>query len=180
MTYLPRLAAPYLVASLWVALVAPTAHATNYAFSQGGYSGGGSITGTFTGSDNNLDGQIASFAGEVTAFSLSFSGDSIVPNFTHSLADLFGLVYDVGSPFIGDGSSGAVEGMATNFFGVVGFNYASGLGPTLGFGGRVNDITTGAVSSTSALITVVPEPSTYALFAVGITFLAGRKFTQRA
>lgn len=175
----PRLAGFSFAVALCFALAAPTAHATSYAFSQGGYSGGGWITGTFTGSDIDLDGQINSFLGEVTAFSLSFSGDSIVPGFTHGLADLSGLVYDVGSPYLGDGPSGSTEGMASNWNGGFGFDYASGLGPTGGFGGRVIDLATGAMSSTPDLVAVVPEPSTYALFTLGVALLLGRKLTRR-
>jgi hypothetical protein len=174
-----RLAGLSFTAALCFALAAPTAHASGYSFSQGGFSGGGAISGTFTGSDIDLDGQINSFAGEVTAFSLSFSGDSLVPAFTHGMADFYGLIYDVGSGFIGDGSTGGIEGMASNWGGTIGFDYASGLGPTGGLGGRVIDIATGATSSTPELISVVPEPSTYALFALGAAVLVGRKLTRR-
>jgi len=173
----PRLAALSVGAALVFAFAAPAAHATVYTFSQGGYTGGGTISGTFTGSDLNADGQIVSFMGEVTAFSLSFSGDSIVASFTHGLPDLWGLVYYVGSGYIGDNYA---EGLASNWDSSVGFDYASGMGPTGGLGGRVIDTATRATSSTQQLIAVVPEPGTYALFALGAAFLAGRKLSRRA
>jgi hypothetical protein len=161
-------------AALCLAFAASTAHATVYTFSQGGFSGGGSITGTFTGVDLNGNGQINSRRGEVTAFSFSFSGDSIVGPFSHSLSDLTTLVYDVGSGFIGDSFiGGSAPGMASNWFGSVGVDYASGLGPTGGPGGRVIEIVSGDTSTTlqPVSVTTVPEPGTYALFALGLAGL---------
>lgn len=160
-----------------MAFCSSSAIATPFIFSQGGYSGGGTITGSFDATDLDSNGQISSFNGEVTAFSLSFSGDSIVGNFTHTLSDLFGLVYDIGSGFIGDGAGGDTEGMASNWNGTFGFDYASGLGPTGEFGGRVIDIATGATSSTAALISVtsVPEPATLSLIALGLVGLSVRR-----
>jgi hypothetical protein len=162
-----------------LALAAPLAHATTYTFSQGGYSGGGTLTGSFTGADLDFDGQIVSFAGEVTAFSLSFSGDAVVPAFSHGIALLNGLVYDVGSGFIGDGPTGSIEGVASNWFGASGIDFASGLGPLGVFGGRVIDVATGATSRTEQLIAVVPEPGTWALFALGGAFVLRRSLARR-
>ena len=166
-------------AALCFAFAASTAHATVYTFSQGGYSGGGSISGTFTGSDLDADGQINSRRGEVTAFSFSFSGDSIVGPFSHGLGDLSTLVYDVGSGAIGDVAIGAfAPGIASNWFGSVGVDFASGLGPTGSAGGRVIDIASSDTSSTlqSVSVTAVPEPGTTALFALG---LAGLGWVRR-
>jgi len=160
-----------------MALCSSAAIATPFIFSQGGYSGGGVIAGSFDTTDLDNNGQISSFAGEVTGFSLSFSGDSIVGDFTHTLSDLSGLVYDLGSGFIGDGAGGEIEGMASNWFGTIGFDFASGLGPTGLVGGRVIDIATGATSTTSALISVsaVPEPATLSLVALGLAGLIVRR-----
>lgn len=161
----------------FMALTSSSAIATPFVFSQGGYSGGGIIAGNFDATDLDSNGQISSFDGEVTGFSLSFSGDSIVGDFTHSLSDLSGLVYDLGGGFIGDGTGGAVEGMASNWGGAFGFDFASGLGPTGGFGGRVIDIATGATSSTIDLISVsaVPEPATLSMIALGLVVLSVRR-----
>lgn len=141
-----------------------------FSFSQSGYSGGGSISGTFIATDLNHDGQISSFTGEVTGFSLTFFGDAIVGNFTHTFSNLSGLVYDIGSGFIGDGNTGAVEGMASNWHGTSGFDFASGLGPTSGWGGRAINIATGGTSTSAQLISVtsVPEPETYAMLLAGL------------
>jgi hypothetical protein len=146
-------------------------HATLYSFSQGGFSGGGQITGTFEAFDSDNDGQISSFANEVSTFSLSFSGDSEVSAFEHSFLDLMmngGLVYYIGSGFIGDDSS---EGLASNWYtGGIGFDYASGLGPLGETGGRVIDNNTGAISSTEDLVAVsaVPIPGVAWLLGSGL------------
>lgn len=151
-----------------MALASSAANAATYAFTQNGYSGGGVVTGSFEAVDLDSDGQISSFFGEVTGFFLSFSGDSVVGSFTHGFSDLSGLVYDLGSGKIGDGTTGSTEGMASNWNGSIGFDYASGFGPTGGLGGRVIDLATGATSSTDQLIAVVPEPASYALLIAGL------------
>jgi hypothetical protein len=159
------------------------ANAMTYHFSQTGYTGGGVITGSFDAVDLNADGQIASFAGEVTAFSLNFSSDYIVGNFSHSMGDLYGLVYDIGSGFIGDGNAGYTEGLASNWLmSSVGYSYASGLGPNSSYGGIVTDLATGASSSTQNLIAVssVPLPSALLLFGPALAGLGmlRRKFVK--
>ena len=45
-----------------------------FTFSQSGFSGGGSITGSFTGSDTDGNGPPSSLQGETSAFSPSFAG----------------------------------------------------------------------------------------------------------
>lgn len=164
-----------------LAIAASSAGATTYLFSQGGYSGGGTITGSFEGADVNRDGQIALFTlGEITGFSLSFSGDSLVGSFQHGLGDLAGFVYNTGSSFIGDDPAGPgqSEGVATNWHGASGFEYFSGLGPNgvrqiPGLGGTVTDQITLASSSSPQAISVaaVPEPKPYALLLAGLGLL---------
>ena len=69
------------------------AQATTYLFTQAGYSAGATATGAFTGNDLNNDGIINSLEGEVSSFSLSFSGNSIVSAFTLDATSLIGLYY---------------------------------------------------------------------------------------
>lgn len=151
-----------------VALAGTSTRATalSFTFSQSGYSQGATVTGTFSGTDLNLDGQLVSFHGEITGFSMSFSGNATVAAFSLGLADLFGVVYDLGSGFLGDG---AIEGIAATD---PNFNYQTGQGPTSSNGGFVQDLNTLAIDNTSQLVTIVPEPTTLVLVGLGMVGLA--------
>ncbi|MEM9840874.1 MAG: hypothetical protein AAF830_17215, partial [Pseudomonadota bacterium] len=95
------------------ALALGSAQAMTFSFSVGGFDGGGSITGTFEATDLDMDGQIVSFSGEVTAFEASLVGNSNVADTTWEFADLFGLVYDLDGT-IGDGITGGIEGLGVD------------------------------------------------------------------
>jgi len=101
--------------------------AATFSFTQEGFSEGAVISVTFTGHDTNMDTQITT--AEVTAFDLSFSGNSIVAPFTLGLADLFGLVYDPDGGPLGDGVLLSIEGIAAGEGFKGGFMYTAGPGP---------------------------------------------------
>ena len=87
----------------------------DFTFVQSGFTDGASVTGRFTATDVDGDGQIVYFGGlEVTAFAASFSGNALVPAFALDFTDVFGLVYDLDGD-IGDGLTGAVEGVAASY-----------------------------------------------------------------
>jgi len=125
----------------------------DFTFVQGGFSDGAQVTGSFSAADLDGNGQISSFEGELTAFEMSFSGNSVVDGFSLGLDDLFGLVYDLDGD-IGDGLDFDVEGIAA-FAGS--FTYAMGPGPFFECDGGA----CGVVSQT-------PEPSALALFGLGL------------
>ena len=164
-----RLSAAALISSL--ALLAP-ASAAQYSFVQTGFTGGGTVTGIFEGTDLDSDGQIASFTGELTSFSVSFAGDSQVPDFTHSLLNVVGLVYLIGSGVLGDDPIGPYgEGLLSHGTGSGAANYAAGVGihPNL-TGGSVWIPGTNMASTTlnPVLVSEVPEPSHFALLLTGL------------
>ena len=150
-------------------LLAAPAQARSYTFTQGGFTGGGTISGSFEGVDLDGNGQLSSFAGEVTAFHVDFSGNALVGPFSHGFADFWGLVYDIGSGFIGDGLGGDIEGIASNYQNAFGIEYITGPGFALPYLGSVTDLATGAMSITNALVAVVeiPEPASLPLVAAG-------------
>lgn len=173
----PRLLASLATTFLLVVVAAP-ASAQSYSFSQGGFDGGGSLIGSFSGTDLDHNGWLDSSAGEITAFSVSFSGDANVGSFSHGLADLVGLVYWLnGDMFLGnDGPNGAGEQIGS--WGGDDILYQSGTGLV----NSVTNLTSNAVSTTAQLVSVtaVPEPESYALMLLGLSLIALRIGHNRA
>ena len=133
-------------AFFWAGLISSTANADlifPFTFTQAGYVGGGIVTGTFEGTKetNFSGGQLST--GDVIDFTLSFTGDSIVSDFSFSLNDLVGLHYTLGSGLLGDGTFQSISRAqsATNQW-----DSRSNLTPILG--GTVTDRVTGDISTT--------------------------------
>lgn len=150
------------------------ASALSFTFIQTGYSEGAQVTGSFEGVDSDENGQLSSFEGEVTAFSVSFSGNSLVPAFSLGIEDEpFNFVYDIGSGFLGDGTTLDIEGvLSTNEL----FQYLTGQGPTGLDGGSVSNIISIDFSEQLVVVTQVPEPMTGVLLALGLAGIAaGRR-----
>ncbi|HAB15708.1 MAG TPA: hypothetical protein PLX89_01735 [Verrucomicrobiota bacterium] len=163
---------------------------THYRFTQDGYSEGAFISGAFSGIDVNSDGRLyyatdlgsgETAYGELTDFSISFSGNSLVPAFSLSLKhfnsqQLYGLnvfSYELGGRWLGDDFSEGIE-MLVQHLGVEYF-YSTGLWVRNDPGGWVDyDVLdfsgplSGADSSPNAArVTVVPEGgATLTLFAL--------------
>lgn len=170
----------YAVAVMFGLSVCISAGATpiTYSFTQGGFDDGATVTGTFTGGDFNSNGYLESFDGEVTGFSMHFSGNSLVAAFSLDFADLGGLIYDLnGGPLLGDETSGGMEGIGGT--GPEYQPYAVGPGPfrlcdgthACGFVSNADDtarsFTSEAVVVTSPLQSV-PGPSGLGMMALGL------------
>ncbi len=78
----------------------PFARAETFTFTQTGFFEDAVVSGYFVGHDDNGDGWLLPY--EVSDFSLSFSGNSIVGAFTHSMANggAGGITYQLGSDTI--------------------------------------------------------------------------------
>jgi hypothetical protein len=126
------------------------------------------VSGSFAGDDLDSEGQLSSFSGEVTGFTMSYSGGSIVAPFSMTFADLFGLVYDLNGGPLGDGTTLDVEGI-----GAVGAGIQFLIGP-----GPVGLCGTGAICGT---ITgpAVPEPATWAMMIAGFGLVGGMARRRR-
>lgn len=158
------------------------AHGASYTFQQMGYQDSGVLHGAFTGDDLDGDGVLSSFADEVSAFTLTFNGNGIVPGFSHGDSDLYGLVFRLGDQVLGnDGFAGAVdaEGMASNWMAdelapdlpsMSGFAFASGVGPLGEVRSEITDWNTGArlISYEPITVSTVPEPNGVILASLGM------------
>ena len=82
-----------MAAILTCSLFVPTqfAHASFLSFklSQSGWRGGGQVVGKFSGSDSNADGLLKLTDGELAAYQITFSGNSLLPDFCQDLDDLY-------------------------------------------------------------------------------------------
>ena len=130
----------------------------NFEFSQGGWSNGGFVTGSFSGNDDDGYLVLDSFEDEITAFSMSFSGNSRVPVFSLGFDDLVGLVFrlDNGMTLGDDGPGGFDEGILA-----VGYShvYAAGPGPLEG--------PPCGIGEPCAFVANVPEPANWAMMIAG-------------
>jgi hypothetical protein len=175
----------HLAAAAWLALSSAQANATTFAFEQSGYQGGGLVSGTFDGADLNGDGFISFFDdGEVSNLLLNFNGTDLIGSFSHTTADVAGLVWNVSSPTLGDSAMAdglTLEGMATNWvpdefaaagLAPQGYSFATGMGPLGDMRGEVTDWATGARLTTTEAMRIspaaVPEPGTWGLMGLGL------------
>ncbi len=155
----------------------------SFNISQTGFAGGGSITGMFTGDDLDSDGAISSSDGEVSAFTASWSGNATIGATSWTLADLWGLIYELGTGDIGDdGICCGIEGIGVGP-NAGGYEWLSGNGPG-GFGaapGGGIQGPTGLLITTSNLVKVqVPEPTTLALMGLGLAGIGYRRKKLKA
>lgn len=176
------------LAAVTIAISAPgaLAHATTFSFSQMGFDEGAMITGSFTAEDMDANGWISfdslGFDREVTDFSLSFSGNSMVSAFAMGFAELQQLVFFVdGDNLLGNDFSptdpfGGLEGLAAFSDDYL---FATGLLGSGTEGGFVQDVNFGGVSETQSAVMVdrAPSPvpdsgSTALLLGLGVVGLA--------
>lgn len=129
----------------------------SYSFSQSGFDGGASMTGSFTGFDTDGNFILDAFQGELSSFSASFSGNSLVNAWSTNLGF---LVFELnGSNSLGDdlmGNEGIVALDVVNAF-----EWAAGSGPfQICDGSQACGIVTGSGG-------IVPEPASWMMLIAG-------------
>lgn len=152
---------------------------TKYNFSQSGFVDGAVLTGMFVAEDLDGDGVLTDLDGIITAFSVEFSGNSIVPAFILDSADDFSkfeVSYDLDDgPLGGTASEESLFALGSNFSVFVGSN---ALGECEnGFCGVVTT-TLGeptTVSLDSVTVSAVPLPAAAWLFGSGLLWLIGMR-----
>ncbi|RZL03100.1 MAG: PEP-CTERM sorting domain-containing protein [Rubrivivax sp.] len=160
-------------------------HAASYRLHQGGFSDGGNLDLTFQGLDEDQDGFISSWDGEVSQAFLSYSGSNILPTFTSGLigqskpsVDLV-LKFKVGESGFGDDPSLGMyvnvqsdgsqpEGKSFKGYAAV----SGGKGFVAVLWGRENSVGVGPTSLSPLTISQVPEPGTFLSMAVGLASLS--------
>ncbi|CAG1022909.1 PEP-CTERM sorting domain-containing protein [Methylomonas sp. LL1] len=162
---------------------ASAANAALYTFTQTGFTGGATITGAFEGEDLNHDGYIkgatffAEGLSEISAFSVSFSGNAFVSAFSQAYTDLTLFGFDISRTAMGNA---AVEGIATNWFEGTGrYQYLTGVGVNGAQDGYVVDTLTGIYDGSPNLVSVtpaaVPVPGAVWLFGSALMGFIGLK-----
>lgn len=182
-----KLSVVLLVAGL--GLFSLNANAALYTFSQTGFEENAFISGSFEGVDSNddgiLQGGFLASVQEISAFSMTFSGNSIVPVFSHAYSDLTYLGFRLtGNATLGEGNP---EGLATRLLlpGYVapssGYTYNSGVyGNGQNGAGIVNwnaDSNGFIYTESPNLVSVnaVPVPGTVWLFGSAVAGFLGLK-----
>lgn len=128
----------------------------NYSFSQGGWSNGAAISGTFAGLDDDNDGFLDFSFGEISDFTMSFSGNAQVDAFVFDFSNLFALVYELDGGPLGDGCGCSFEEITAISAGFDNI-YAANVGTFDACG----------VGDSCSLVASVPEPSNWALLIAG-------------
>jgi hypothetical protein len=173
--------------ALGAAALATPASATNYVFSETGFSDNATLTGTFSGSDVNSDGTIDGT--ELTAFTAIFSGNSVTNAFTVGLGDLYSFGYTLNG-LLGGPNSGFLAIGADAFAEVGPPNSCSGgsalcgvvISPLKPIGQHTDTSTQQAIVNVLGGGTGTPEPGAWGMMMLGFgsigAFLRGRRKPQ--
>jgi len=153
-----------------------------YTVTHSGWSEGAIIEGWFVGTDQDMDGQLTFFDGEITAGNFSWSGNSLIPA---AQSENFGIIYDINDgPTIGDGTTLAIEGIFVIFSDTVFYSSGEGPGPFPGGAFHEGAGEDGPLLDSTELnamavkqSNVIPEPSTFIIW--GFLALAGAAIARR-
>jgi hypothetical protein len=148
-----------------------SARAATYTFQQSGFTGGGTLSGSFTANDSDGDGWIYGF--EVSAFTMSFSGNALIAAFTHTKPYFQGMGFKLGETVIGGHDESYLQTRRTQGGRTIAYD-AFGW-PEFSIAGRITEEISGTVITTDQMIQVsaVPEPGAWALMLAGGAAVVG-------
>ncbi|MGB5768249.1 MAG: PEP-CTERM sorting domain-containing protein [Crocosphaera sp.] len=147
------------------------ANALTFMFSQSGWENDGEVSGMFSGEDKDGNGQIIfdpndDMKNEVSSYRMSFSGNSIIPDFEHNLTHLNRLTYTLGSTNMADILS--IEGD---------FNYDGTFLKSIQQIGPDQSVST----NEEVLVQQVPEPTSWVgLVVLGLGVSLRRTITSKS
>jgi hypothetical protein len=147
-----------------------TADPITYRLSQAGWSGGGAIAGSFSGQDINEDGVLSFRAGEVSAYSVELSGNTLIGPFVHGLEDLRFFEYRLGT-----------QGFPPSFplFSDDGSFFYDADDKVIGRSGFTAPFVTTAEPAFVTAVSATPEPSTLLLLGPAAAVLIRRRRERR-
>jgi hypothetical protein len=155
---------------------------TKYNFSQSGFDEGAILTGMFEAEDLDGDGVLTDLDGMITAFSVEFSGNSIVPAFTLGSADDFSkfeVMYDLDDGSLGGTASEEMLLVLGSDFSV--FVGSDALGECENefcgvVGASLGEPTT--ISLDPVTVSAVPLPAAAWLFGSGLLWFIGMRLKK--
>ena len=136
-------------------------------FTQTGYTGGGQVTGNFSG---NLEPNGTIQLGDLTSFSATWSGNSSVAGFSLGLSDLFRFTYTASTNVLSFG------GFMSNQIGIF---IPSVTGASGRVGNNIIGVGPSATTNQAAVVTAVPEPATLTPAVSGVLLCLGYAWRRR-
>jgi hypothetical protein len=167
-----------------------TTHANTYFLHQDGFTDGSDISIQFEATDVNHNGIISAWEHEVSTYSVTFSGSSLLGAYSSGTQEATGttflIAYKEGRGFLGDDAEEAIYLVAPNGqFGYFASDIGSANAPNLEAQIFQLDLMPGNIGQTTIAshnaitVTSVPEPTSMILWSLGLLGIAATRARRR-